>query len=238
MKFVNTLQENKLAGVHLYSIKNDLKNIQNDTHGYFSQFNKITSQKIFSIIGFFSLFAFGFFIDNDVRIFVQSIRTPSLDNLFGLFHWYGKSYIPIASIIIFYGSGLILSKPNWRIFGIKIFETYAFSGIIVTSLKSIFGRWRPYTEHGNFSFQFFTLGPNEHLSLPSGDVAIAFTFSMIAASVYNNKLWKSMWYVFALIAAVGRIYHDQHWFSDTILAAGVAISFGYYIVRQQYRENF
>ncbi|MGE5456781.1 MAG: phosphatase PAP2 family protein, partial [Methanococcaceae archaeon] len=114
------------------------------------------------------------------------------------------------------------------------FESFIYSGLIVTIIKSVFGRWRPFAEHGNFSFVFFTPGPNDHLSLPSGDVAIAFAFSSVMAALFENKLWKIFWYMLALLAALGRIYHDQHWLSDTMLAAAITIWVGNFVNNRKF----
>jgi membrane-associated phospholipid phosphatase len=90
----------------------------------------------------------------------------------------------------------------------------------------LFGRWRPYTNNGSFAFTFFNLSSNDHLSLPSGDVAIAFAFSSIAASFFENRYWKVFCYFFAALTFLGRIYHDQHWLSDVILGAFISTIIG------------
>ena len=131
--------------------------------------------------------------------------------------------------MLLYLAGILFSYNRIREAGWKIFEAFVLSGIIVTVIKSILGRWRPYTEHGNFAFFFLTFGPNDHLSLPSGDVAIAFAFSTIAAGLFNNKLWKIFWYGLAILTAFGRIYHDQHWLTDVLLASVISIYVGNYI---------
>jgi membrane-associated phospholipid phosphatase len=187
-----------------------------------------------------------FFVDEFVREFVRTIHTDFLDKIFSFGHWYGKPSLTIFSFLIFYFGGLVLAlvssekipgsilfwKDEFRAIGLKIFEAFIFSGIIVTTIKSIFGRWRPYTEHGSSTYLFFTLGPNDHLSFPSGDVAVAFSFSVIIAGIFEHKLWKIFWYLLASITAVGRIYHDQHWLSDVITASMISILVGLNINKQ------
>ena len=125
--------------------------------------------------------------------------------------------------------GLVLRHEELRRAGWKIFEAFAISGITVTILKSLFGRWRPYTGHGSFAFVGFTFGPNAHLSLPSGDVGVAVAYSMILAGFSENRIWKSVWYLCALLTIFSRIYFDQHWFSDVTLAAIISVSVGNYV---------
>ncbi|MFZ0456460.1 MAG: phosphatase PAP2 family protein [Ignavibacteriaceae bacterium] len=171
----------------------------------------------------------GFFVDGFVRDYIKSIHSSFFDEVFALAHLYGKPPLTIFSFIIFYITGLILIKDNFRIIGLKIFESFIFSGIIITIVKSIFGRWRPYTEKGFWAFSPFTIGPNDHLSFPSGDVAVAFAFSVIIAGIFDNIFWKIFWYLLAILTSLGRIYHDQHWLSDVITAAAISIYIGIHV---------
>ncbi len=195
----------------------------------YGRITSISQQELIYFSGFFGIWTTSFFFDSEIRLWVNNFRSDIFDHLFSLFHWYGKPFLSITTLLMFYFGGLIITKPRITEIGLKLFESFAFSGIIVTILKSIFGRWRPYAQHGSFSFEFLTLGPNDHLSLPSGDVAIAFAFSTIIAGMIDNKIWKWMWYLFAVITSIGRIYHDQHWLSDVILAAGIALWIGSFV---------
>ena len=170
-----------------------------------------------------------FFLDPHIRIFLAEIHTPLLDEVFGFAHWYGKIHLTLDTFVILYLFGLVLRHEKLRIAGWKVFEAFAISGITVTILKSTFGRWRPYTGHGSFAFVGFTFGPNAHLSLPSGDVGVAVAYSVILAGFSSNKIWKAFWYLLGALTCLGRIYHDQHWFSDVVLAAIISVSVGNYV---------
>lgn len=173
-----------------------------------------------------------FWVDQFIRNLLLIIHNDIFDFIFGIAHWYGKPYLTLISFLLLYLSGILFNKNKLKESGWKIFEAFAISGIIVTVIKSIFGRWRPYTGHGNFSFVFFTLGPNDHLSLPSGDAAIAFAFSTIVASFVDNKAWKIFWFALAALTSLGRIYHDQHWFTDVMMGATIALLVGININKQ------
>ena len=170
-----------------------------------------------------------FLLDPHIRMFFAEIHTPLLDEVFGFAHWYGKIHLTLDTFVILYLFGLVLHYEELRIAGWKVFEAFAISGITVTILKSTFGRWRPYTGHGSFAFVGPTFGPNGHLSLPSGDVGVAVAYSMILAGFSRNKIWKAFWYLLAVLTCFGRIYHDQHWFSDVVLAAIISVSVGNYV---------
>jgi len=203
----------------------------------YGQCKTISHRSMMGYVGFLCVWIVAFTIDPEIRSFIKDVHTTFYDQLFSLFHWYGKANLSIALILILYVGGLFLGKSRMRATGRMLFESFAFSGIVVTILKSIFGRWRPFAEYGSYSFRFFTFGPNEHLSLPSGDVAIAFAFSTIIAGAIDNKLWKWMWYLFAVITSIGRIYHDQHWLSDVLLASVIALWIGNCINTTLQRAN-
>jgi membrane-associated phospholipid phosphatase len=170
-----------------------------------------------------------FWFDPIVRDWFLKERNSFFDLVFNIGHLYGKLYLTFAFSLLLYLAGILFSHHKIRESGRCIFEAFVVSGIMVNIIKSIFGRWRPYTELGNFSFVFFTFGPNDHLSLPSGDVAVAFAFSTIVAGFVDNKVWKIFWFGLATLTALGRIYHDQHWLTDVILASCISIWVGNYI---------
>jgi membrane-associated phospholipid phosphatase len=186
------------------------------------------SLKEWTIISTFLLafFVSMFFVDKNLRVWVQSTQNPFFDSVFSIFHTYGKVQPALILFLVFYFGGLLLKKEKVHSIGYKIFQLFIYSGLIVTILKSLIGRWRPFNGVGQLYFTPFVLGPNARLSLPSGDVAIAFTISFVFSSLYDNNLWKSFWYFIASLTTIGRIYHDQHWLSDVLLSAFITISIG------------
>ncbi|MFA3783261.1 phosphatase PAP2 family protein [Melioribacteraceae bacterium 4301-Me] len=217
----------------MYMLKEDLINTYNDAKSYFEQLIKFVKINSLLALSLLVCYLISFFVDSTVRLWFSQIHSSVFDTIFSVGHFYGKLYLTIAAVVIFYGGGIVFNKEKIRLIGLKIFEAFFISGIIVTVLKSIFGRWRPYSGHGSFSFVPFTLGPNDHLSLPSGDVAVAFAFSAVMASLFNNILWKIFWYGLAVLTFFGRIYHDQHWLTDAVMAAVIATSVGLHISRQK-----
>lgn len=179
---------------------------------------------IFTFFIFF--FISMFFIDNNLRVWILSKRNPFFDSVFSIFHIYGRIQPVLILFLVFYFGGLLFQKENIRSIGYKLLQMFIYSGLIVTVLKSLIGRWRPFNGFGQLYFTPFVLGPNAKLSLPSGDVAIAFVISSVFASLYDNILWKSFWYFIAVVTAIGRIYHDQHWLSDVLLSTLITVTIG------------
>jgi membrane-associated phospholipid phosphatase len=219
------------------TVKADFISIKNDFVSIITSPFKWDVDSIIYFLSFLAILTICFFVDEFVRSYIKTIHNNFYDKIFTFAHWYGKPPLTIYLFIIFYFGGLFLVRDKFRIIGLKIFESFIFSGIIVTIIKSIIGRWRPYTEHGSWSFVPFTFGPNDHLSFPSGDVAVAFAFSVIIAGIFENKLWKIFWYLLAVLTLIGRIYHDQHWLSDVIAAATISIWVGTFINNKSYPEE-
>ena len=172
-----------------------------------------------------------FYLDEYIRELFSTIHYSLTDEVFALgAHLYGETavnniYFPVILLWWF----LIAVNHDFRIIGLKILESFAFSGVIVTIIKSIVGTCTFNTEHGTLSFVPFTFGTYGYLSFPSADVAVAFAFSVIIAGIFENKLWKIFWYLLAVLTSLGRIYHDQHWLSDVTAAAAISIYVGIYI---------
>lgn len=219
-------------------IKEDLSELFRNLKSIFLLHKRITKKNLFIIFSAAAFYFTLFFIDPEIRYLFLKARNPFLDFIFNIAHFYGKLYLILFSFIFLYLVGLILKQKKIKKYGLLLFQSFLFSGLIVTIIKLFFGRWRPYTEHGHLSFVFFTIGPNDHLSLPSGDVAVAFAFSTVAASVLQNKLWKIFWYGIAVLTSLGRIYHDQHWFTDVILAAAISISITQVILKNSFRDGY
>ncbi len=218
-------------------IKSDLIKLKDNFISIISSPLKWNKDRIIYFLSFLAILTICFYLDEHIRELFSTIHNSLTDEVFALAHLYGKPQLTIFTFLLFYFGGLIAAKDNFRIIGLKIFESFAFSGIIVTIMKSIVGRWRPYTGHGSWSFVPFTFGPNAHLSFPSGDVAVAFAFSVIVAGIFENKLWKIFWYLVAVITSLGRIYHDQHWLSDVTAAAAISIYIGIHINKLFYEEK-
>ena len=174
---------------------------------------------IFATSSLFVLLAF--LADGSVRLGVSALHTPVLDALFGFGRWYGRGIATAAIFLGCYLFGLFFRSPDVRRLGIAVAYSYSVAGILTTGLKSLFGRWRPFTNFGTMKFTPFVAGSNDFLSLPSGHVTVAFALSSTMAAMNKNIVWKTLWYTIAVITACSRIYHDEHWLSDVLLAAAI-----------------
>jgi membrane-associated phospholipid phosphatase len=126
-------------------------------------------------------------------------------------------------------------------------EAILVGNVVNTAIKWTVGRARPYAVNdSNPSDYQFLRGlkkGRDYSSLPSGHALAAFA---AAAAVTNEatRSWPgSQWYVGtamfggATMVALSRLYNNQHWASDVILAAGIGTFAGNKVVRYHHRTN-
>jgi membrane-associated phospholipid phosphatase len=174
-----------------------------------------------------------FIIDFPVHSFLTTNAHGALqDALFGFGRWYGVGWATLAIALGAYGIGSALRNVQIRRVGLLTVESFLFSGIITTLLKAVLGRHRPYTGDDVLTFSLFTTSTGAFLSLPSGHATVVFALSATLAEIMPYPLWKFFWYLLAIIGGVSRIYHNQHWLSDVVLAGTIGISVSIWLVRR------
>ncbi len=173
---------------------------------------QLTLAAIFAIIS-------AFYLDNSIHSLVTGISSNITDVVFEFGRWYGNGMPTLYMFLGLYLIGLIFKKYTLRETGILIFESYIFSGLITLIFKSAFGRFRPYTNMGDFAFYGWNWSNNDMFSYISGHAAVSFALSTILASTTQNYYLKSFYYLLAVITCISRIHHNQHWFSDVVSGA-------------------
>jgi membrane-associated phospholipid phosphatase len=200
-------------------VKNDLKQIWSDfVKVYPTALNKIVSKWQLSLACIFIIFT-AFYLDDAVRDFILTIKNVYAADAFDFGRWYGNGALTLYLFIALYFGGLIFKQYKVRVTGLLVGEAYIYSGIVTLIFKSLFGRWRPYTNHGDFAFTGWNLDNNDMFSFLSGHAAVAFALSAALASSTKNIYLKSFYYLLAVITCLSRIYHNQHWPSDVVAGA-------------------
>jgi len=178
-----------------------------------------------------------FFVDDIARQWLATQRSSMWDLVFGFGHWYGTGEPTLLAFACLYVPGIVFATARLRKTGVLIAESYLLSGVLTIAVKSLLGRWRPYTGHGSFAFFPLTWGPNDHLSFPSGHATVAFALSSVIAGMYPHRWWQIFWYALAVIAAVSRMYRDQHWLSDVLFSALLGTTLGVWLVNERFQRN-
>lgn len=204
-------------------IQSDLRQIWFDLKWvYVSSFNRVFSKWQLSLFSLFLIFS-AFFVDDAVYSIVTSFKNNFWDSVFGFGRWYGSGNPTLYVFAALYLGGLLYRKDKLRDTGLLAGESFVFAGFITLIFKSFFGRWRPFTNQGDFSFYGFTFSDNDHLSFSSGHANVAFALSAVLASTTDNIYLKIFYYTPAVITCISRIYHDQHWLSDVVTGALIAL---------------
>ena len=180
--------------------------------------------KISAVVG---ITAFDSIADKEVRAFSQNNQSKFADNLFNADKYYYVQFMG-ASVIAFYGYGLIAENNKIRRLAVKLTEAALLSTSLTLITKTIIGRGRPYVQESQYSFNPFTFD-NDYNSLPSGHTTLAFAYSTVMANEVDNVFWKIGWYSLAGLVGYSRIYHNQHWFSDVFLAGAIGYFSGEFV---------
>jgi membrane-associated phospholipid phosphatase len=210
---------------------NDLKQLWFDFRWvYPNAFNRIFANWQLSLLSVFIVIS-AFYLDGAVTNLITGLKSGLADRIFEFGRWYGHGTATLYLFIGFYVIGLFFNKDKLRDTGLLIGETFVFAGFVSLLFKSFFGRWRPFTNHGDFAFYGFTWSDNDHLSFTSGHANVAFCLSTVLASTTDNIYLKILYYVPAVITGLSRIYHDQHWLSDVIVGAMIAVLVSRVLIR-------
>ena len=196
---------------------------------YPNSFSLILKKWQISVICILALFS-AFYLDDAIQNIVLSLASPFWDAVFSFGRWYGNGAPTLYLFLTLYILGYFFNKQKIRETGLMIGEAYIFAGIITLIFKSVFGRFRPYTNHGDLAFYGFDISENAHFSFSSGHANVAFALSMILASTTKNKYLKILYYIPAVITCFSRIYHNQHWFSDVFAGAMIAILISFTLI--------
>ena len=160
-----------------------------------------------------------FYLDPAIRSIMTGIDNSFVSLVFDFGRWYGNGMPTLYVFLLLYIGGLIFKKYNMRETGLLVMEAYVFSGLVTLIFKSAFGRFRPYTNKGDFAFYGWNWSNNDMFSYMSGHAAVSFALSTILASTTKNIYLKSFYYLLAVITCLSRIYHNQHWLSDVVSGA-------------------
>ena len=170
-----------------------------------------------------------FTADKKIKSFTLDRQTSLNDKIFNFDTYYGNRYSLLLSAGI-YGYGYIFKKNAVRKVGLQATEAFVYSGAIITILKGLIGRKRPYTSDSNLNFKPPSFFNDTYQALPSGHSTISFAVSTVLAKSIDNVFWKIFCYGSGGMVVASRIYHNKHWISDVFLGAVIGYKVGDYVV--------
>lgn len=188
--------------------------------------------KLSSVVG---ITAIPSFTEREVRTFSQQNHSKFADKVFNIDKYYYIEFVG-ASIVAFYGYGLIDENDKIRKLAVKLTEATFLATSITVITKTVVGRGRPYQQESQYSFNPFTFD-NDYNSFPSGHTSLAFAYSTVMANQVDNAFWKIGWYSLAGLVGYARIYHNQHWFSDVLMGAAIGYFSGEFVNNHNSNDN-
>jgi len=168
-------------------------------------------------------------LDQPVRDYALQHQSTFGDRLFGIDNYYGEKWYMLGGMSVLYFGGLFSGNQNIRKAGLQTAEAYFYTGVLGIVVKELFGRARPYTDEGRYSFKPFRL-EESHRSFFSGHSSTVFAVSTVMAGQLDNLFWKMGWYTAAVLVAGARMYHDQHWLSDVTGGALIGFGIGHFVL--------
>jgi len=185
-----------------------------------------------SVVG---LTALSTIADSDIKNFSQKHRSEFANNVFNIDKYYRLDYA-IGSMVLIYGYGLIAEDNPTRKLAVKLAEATALASSITFVSKITIGRARPFLDKSVYYTNSFNL-KDEYNSFPSGHTTLAFAYSTVMANEVDNIIWKIGWYSAAGLVGYARIYHNQHWFSDVLMAAAIGYFSGEFVSDHNEENN-
>jgi membrane-associated phospholipid phosphatase len=154
-----------------------------------------------------------------------------------------------GSIIIgasLYGIGRLTHHDRLADLGLHGTEAIAVGSVATGVIKVTTGRSRPYvtndTNPQDFGL-FRGMRGRDYASFPSGHTLSAFAAASAVTAEAGRWNHNTQWivgtvlYTGATAVGLSRLYNNQHWASDVILAAGIGTFAGNKLVRYQHRIN-
>ena len=175
----------------------------------------------------------------------ESIRQGFMDYRYS--HAWVKAVSPVLSNMGSYGAWaitaafLLFSQAGSKGLetGILVSSAILQSGLLVTVLKGIFGRQRPFwdSDHDRWSgpvgfFSTFASGNyGRYDSFPGGHSITAFSLATVLAMQYGDHLWVPILsYATATGVALSRVTEGKHWLSDCLVGGVLGYVIGRMVV--------
>jgi len=209
-----------------------------DASSLLSCISETNSTSLIYTAGFIGGLAAAFSLDQEIRDAVSHNQNSSTKSITDFGEKYGNVIFAGALSFGLFTTGLLIENQKIENTGRVLSEALLIAGSAAQIIKIVSGRSRPFTNEGSTNFNFFEFD-NPHNSFPSGHTVVAFTTSSVLAASIKNIYASIGLYALAGLTSYQRIYSDNHWFSDTVLAAGLGTAIGNFLVmvNENHHEN-
>jgi hypothetical protein len=174
--------------------------------------------------------AASFSLDKELKNVSARNQNSTMNSVTDVGENYGNGLYSVLLSAGLFTTGLLTENKKIENTGRILFEALLVSGAAVQLIKIVSGRSRPFLDEGPFRFDLFKTD-NPHNSFPSGHTVVAFATSSVLAASIKNTYASIALYSLAGLTAYQRIYSNNHWFSDTVLAAIIGTVVGNTLVK-------
>lgn len=162
--------------------------------------------------------------DQKIHDWSQDRRTPVTEDWAEFGSFLGNGIFLGGLITSLYLGGEIFNERGLRKTALLSLESWLTAGAVVTALKAITGRARPYTSMGSHYFKPFSFR-SEYYSFPSGHAVSAFAVATVIADQTDFFLVDVAAYSVSAFVAASRVHESRHWASDVFIGAAI----GYFV---------
>jgi len=166
-------------------------------------------------------------VDQDIYQWIEDYSSPSAEDISKFITNFGDGRFLAGLITGLYISGEISDNNSLRKTALLSLESWLTTGVIVTSLKFVTGRARPWTGESSQSFHPFST-KSRFSSFPSGHASSAFAVATVVADQSKKAYIDILAYSLATLVAVSRVHIDKHWASDVLVGSSI----GYFVAKK------
>ncbi len=163
-------------------------------------------------------------LEGEIYPWNQKSETPFSKKFFEFITHFGDGYILLGMMTALYATGEVFNQNSLRKTALLSIESWLTSGAIITGIKIVSGRARPYTGEGSNSFHPFSI-KSRFNSFPSGHASSAFAVATVIADQSEEPLIDVLAFGIASLVAMSRNAIDKHWPSDILIGSAI----GYFV---------
>jgi membrane-associated phospholipid phosphatase len=175
--------------------------------------------------------------DEWVRSVAKGAQAERLDRVAHVFDPIGRPQYLWSAFVGTYAIARGMDKRKFADATLRTALSYGVTDVFGQLVKVAVGRHRP-TDGGNS--KRFNPGSRAHEwhSFPSGHAFQIFAIAAVAADETDRPWVGAVGYSLATLTGIERIYHNDHWASDVVAGAVMAISTGLTVDRWIRRNGF
>lgn len=169
-------------------------------------------------------------VDYSVYQGVQTLDEGKLSGVLGVANELGNSMVVLPAAGIFTAS-LLSNDTRLQNAAFTSLQSVIYTRLIVSGLKSAFGRWRPVRRGGPLQFDPFT----GHTSFPSGHAATAFALTVPWAMYYPNPVTYGL-VGLSVGTSIARMAKDRHWLTDVTAGSSIGFMIAYWLSKRHQQK--